>query len=104
LLNGIKDLKTVKSGNLKIKKQTVATEKHVAAAIVQNPLKANGSLPAPTKRCFARISDTGSLPPIIIKNRFFSRQGGVLAHAIISSSGNISARWQIMVCRRIRHP
>jgi hypothetical protein len=40
LPNSIKDLKTVKSGDPKPKKQTVATEKRVAAAIERIPLKA----------------------------------------------------------------
>jgi hypothetical protein len=40
LSNGIKDLKTIKSGDPKPKKKTVATEKHVAAAIERIPLKA----------------------------------------------------------------
>jgi hypothetical protein len=40
LPNSIKDLKTVKSGDLKPKKQTVATEKRVAAAMERIPLKA----------------------------------------------------------------
>ncbi len=34
--DSIKDLKTVKSGDQKLKKQTVATEKRVAATIAQN--------------------------------------------------------------------
>ncbi len=33
LSNGVKDLKSVKSGDPKLKKQTVATEKRVTAAI-----------------------------------------------------------------------
>jgi hypothetical protein len=40
LPNGVKDLKTVKSEDPKLKKQTVANEKCVAAAIAQIPLKA----------------------------------------------------------------
>jgi hypothetical protein len=36
LPSGIKDLKIIKSGDPKPKKPTVATEKHVAAAIPQN--------------------------------------------------------------------
>jgi hypothetical protein len=40
LPNGIKDLKSVKSGDPKPKKKTVATEKGVAAAIERIPLKA----------------------------------------------------------------
>jgi hypothetical protein len=39
LPNSIKDLKTVKNGDPKPKKQTVATEKRVAAAIERIPLK-----------------------------------------------------------------
>jgi hypothetical protein len=39
LPNGIKDLKTVKSGDPKPKKKTVATEKLVTAAIERIPLK-----------------------------------------------------------------
>jgi hypothetical protein len=39
LPNGIKDLKTVKSGDLKPKKKTIATEKRVAAAIERIPPK-----------------------------------------------------------------
>ncbi len=38
--NGIKDLKSVESGDPKRKKQTIATEKHVAGTIAQIPLKA----------------------------------------------------------------
>jgi hypothetical protein len=40
LPNGIKDLKTGKSGDPKPKKKHFATEKHVAAAIERIPLKA----------------------------------------------------------------
>jgi hypothetical protein len=40
LPNGVKDLKTVKSGDPKPKKKTVATEKRVAAAIERISLKA----------------------------------------------------------------
>jgi hypothetical protein len=40
LPNGIKDLKTVKSGDLKKEGKSVATEKLVAAVIEQIPLKA----------------------------------------------------------------
>jgi hypothetical protein len=40
LPNGIKDLKTVKSGDPKPKNKTVATEKRVAASIERIPLKA----------------------------------------------------------------
>ncbi len=40
LPNGIKDLKTVKSGDPKPKKKTVATEKRVAAGIERILLKA----------------------------------------------------------------
>jgi hypothetical protein len=39
LSSGIKDLKTVKSGDPKPKKQTVANERRVAAAIARIPLK-----------------------------------------------------------------
>jgi hypothetical protein len=39
LPNGLKDLKTVKSGDPKPKKQTVANEKRVAAAITRISLK-----------------------------------------------------------------
>ncbi len=57
-----------------MKKQTIATKKRVAAAITRNLLKANGSPPAPTRHCFARICGPGSLLPILIKNRFSSRK------------------------------
>jgi hypothetical protein len=40
LPNGINYFKTVKSGDPKPKKQTVADEKHVAATIARIPLKA----------------------------------------------------------------
>jgi hypothetical protein len=40
LPNGIKDLKTVKSGDLKNEGKTIATEKRVAATIAQIPLMA----------------------------------------------------------------
>jgi hypothetical protein len=40
LPNGIRDLKTVKSGDPKLKKQTITTEKRVAEAIARIPLKA----------------------------------------------------------------
>jgi hypothetical protein len=40
LPNGVKDLKTVKSGDPKPKNKTVATEKRVAYAIERIPLKA----------------------------------------------------------------
>jgi hypothetical protein len=40
LPNGIKDLKTVKSGDPKPKQKTVATKKHVTADIERIPLKA----------------------------------------------------------------
>jgi hypothetical protein len=40
LPNGIKDLKTVESGDPKPKKKTVATKKHVATAIERIPPKA----------------------------------------------------------------
>jgi hypothetical protein len=40
LPDGIKDLKTVKSGDPKLKKKTVATKKRVAATIARIPLKA----------------------------------------------------------------
>jgi hypothetical protein len=55
-----------------MKKQAVATKKHVAA-IAQNLLKANGSTPVPTRCCFTRICGPGSLLPILIKNGFSSR-------------------------------
>jgi hypothetical protein len=42
--NGIKDLKTVKSGDPKPKKKTVATKKRVTAAIERIP-------PKPTAHC-----------------------------------------------------
>ncbi len=71
--NGIKELKTVKSGDPELKKQTVATEKHVAATIVRIPLKANGSVLAPTRHCCARKCCPRSLLPILIKNRLSSR-------------------------------
>jgi hypothetical protein len=72
LPNGIKDLKTVKSRDPKPKKQTVANKKRVAAAILWIPLKANGSLPVPTRRCYARKCCPGSLLHILIKNRLYS--------------------------------
>jgi hypothetical protein len=40
LPNGIKDFKTVKNGDPKPKKKTIATEKRVAATIMRIPLKA----------------------------------------------------------------
>jgi hypothetical protein len=54
LTNGIKDLKTVKSRDPKSKKQTIATEKHVAAAISQIPLKPNEWLIAGTYQALLR--------------------------------------------------
>jgi hypothetical protein len=64
---------TVKSGDRKLKKHTAAAKKSVAATIAQNPLKVNGSAPAPTRHFFARICGPGSLLPILKINRFFSR-------------------------------
>ncbi len=63
----MKDLKTVKSGDPKLKKQTFATKKHVPAPIAQIPLKADGSQPATTRCFYARKCCPGSLLPILIK-------------------------------------
>jgi hypothetical protein len=71
LPNGVKDLKTDKSRYPKLKKQTVANEKRVAAAIAQILLKAMAHcwrLPGA-----ARICGPGSLLSILIKNELSSR-------------------------------
>ncbi len=72
LLKGIKGLKTIRSGDLKPKKQTFATKKHFDAVIARNKLTAKGSSPMPIGRCFASICCSGSLPHILIKIRIFS--------------------------------
>jgi hypothetical protein len=78
LPNGIKDLKTVKSGDPKPKKQTIATRKMCRCRYCVDSGEGDGSLPTLTRCCFARICGPGSLSiylslSILIKNRLSSR-------------------------------
>ncbi len=93
--NGIKYLKTVKSGDPKPKKKTVATEKRVAAAIERIPLKA-------TAHCW-RLAGATAPGNVALDLCYVSRlktgsPAGWCARARRQiPSGKITAHWKLAV-------
>jgi hypothetical protein len=95
LPNGIKDLKTVKSGDPKPKKKTVATEKRVAAAIEL-------LLPKATAHCHRLAGATApgnvALDLCYVFGLKIGPPAGLRARARRNfSSGKIAAHWQLAV-------
>jgi hypothetical protein len=91
LPNGIKGLKTVKADTYKRRKDCHHL-KRFRRRYCANSAEGDGSLPAPTRRCFARICGPGSLLHILIKDRLSNKTARRHFPSEI-----IAARWQITV-------